>query len=188
MSIWIRPQKILIVLSTILLVWPACLLRPKPSLNLPEEGKSLIIGSCAFQWGRGGGERKEKLDVRIEELISGTIYEGHTDKDGFYFFPDVRPGIYTLKLIHFNYQDISVEHRPLIKLFIINPGKVFYLGRFVVEADTADLRRGERYPCYEKYLAADLNEGALRKIIASHKDGQGWSDHEIILENELEKF
>jgi len=184
----IRTKNILILVIIILLTWPACSLLPQSSSLPPESGKSLIIGNCAFHWRRGGGERKDKLEVTLEEVISGAVYQTHTDSEGFYAIPNVPPGIYTLKFIRFGYQDVTVDHEPLIKLFIIRPGKVFYLGRFVAELDTADLRRGKEYPCYEKYVPGDLTEDELRKILASHKDGESWTDYEIILENELEKF
>lgn len=185
----IRAQYILIVLTIILLFGsPACLLLPKPTPKPPVGGKSLIIGSCVFHWLRGGGEVKEKLKITVEELISGTIYQTHTDNNGFYSIPNVSPGIYILKSIQFLYQEVTVEHEPLMRLFIVSPGKVFYLGGFVVEADTADLKRGKEYPGYEKYITGDLTADELRKVLASHKEGQGWVNYEIVVENELEKF
>lgn len=188
MTIRIRLKNILITLVIMLLAWPACQVIYKSSPKPPKGEKSLIIGSCAFHWRRGGRETKEELKVTLEELISGTTYQGRTDREGFYSIPNVRPGIYILKSIQFIYQDIRVDHHPLIKLFIINPGKVFYLGKFVVEADAVDLIKGKEYPSYEKYIAGDLTKDELIKILASHKDGKGWEDYEIILENELEKF
>jgi hypothetical protein len=170
------------------LVISACLLPSKPAVVDLEQGKALIVGNCAFHWRRSGGERADKLEVTIEELISGQIYKAYTDSEGFYIIPNVIPGIYILKLIRFRYQDIRVEHYPLVKLFVINPGKVFYLGRFVVEMDTADLRREEEYPCYEKYVAGDLTAEELEKILSSHNEGQKWTKIEMVLENPLEKF
>jgi len=178
----------LLVLFFITFLYPACLLTTRPTPVSLEQGKALIIGNCTFRWSRGAGERKDKMEVVLEEVISGKTFKTETNKEGYYLVANAPPGIYTLSLIRFRYQDLTVEHRPLMRLFIVEGEGIYYLGRFIVEVDTADLRGGEEYPCYEKYVTSDINKDQLIRVLSSSKKAQGWRGREMVMENPLERF
>lgn len=156
----------------------------------PQEGAtSLLIGGCEFHWIPRGGNKKGGLEMTLEELVSGKHYQVTTDAEGYYFISNAPPGVYMVDLVKFSLSDgVSVEHQPDVKLFIISPGKVHYLGRLIVEVDRSDLRNDFKYRAYEKFIAGDLRAEEIKKLVAGRRGNSGWLQKEISPENELEKF
>lgn len=162
------------------------------SVALPDPqggATSLLIGSCEFHWIPRGGSKKGGLEMTLEELVSGSHYQVTTDTEGYYFISNAPPGVYMIDLVKFSLSDgISVEYQPDVKLFIISPGKVHYLGRLVVEVDRSDLRNDFKYHAYEKFIAGDLRAEEIKRLVAGRRGTSGWLQKEISAENDLEKF
>lgn len=155
------------------------------------EGKEAImaIGGCEFQWVRTGGSKKDFLEVLLEEVVSGRVYNANTNSEGYYFFPNLRPGVYMLRKIRVKLTDVAVEHEPDTKIFVmLTSGKAYYLGKLVVEVDKSDLKAGRYYRAYEKYISGDLQVKDIRKLIAKRKGDSEWLKREIVPENALERF
>lgn len=159
-------------------------------LTEPEGKESILaVGSCEFLWVRTGDSKKNLLEVMLEEVISGRPYTGTSNADGYYFLPNLPPGVYLLRKIKFNLTDVTIEHEPDTKLFVmLTPGKTYYLGKLVVEVDRTLLKPGMTYSSYEKYISGDLQTEEIRKLIAKRKEGSEWLKQEIIPENVLERY
>ena len=161
------------------------------SLLADPEGKkaSLALGRCEFLWVQTGGFKKDILEVMLENVVSGRPYLAVTNTKGYYFLPNLPTGVYLLKRIKFSLQDVTVEHEPDTKLFVMfDPGKVYYLGKLIVEVNRSRLKRGLTYSAYEKHISGDIQEEDIKRLIAERKGGSKWLKQEIVLENPLERF
>jgi len=147
-------------------------------LKEPEPGKNLLIGSIVFE-NKGYQNRNEVFVDGIEVAIIGYYEENgkeklfgkwlFTDKDGYFFIPNVPDGVYALKAIRVNmsgrsYLTIAKDYKTGVDNFQIqgNPEVAFSGTHFDIKQSNRIISLKNNY--FTIHTNREIHHGAYDKI------------------------